>query len=75
MLKPRKDFLDDCDTHSVLQIDNAAYVVGLSERARTRVEEFGWVEHLELRDTEAAALVRSKAVRVALLVATVLAGV
>ena len=50
------------------QIDNAAYAVGLSERVRTRVEEFGRVE---LRDTEAAALVRSKAVHVVLLVAAV----
>ena len=51
------------------QIDNAAYAVGLSERVRTRVEEFGRVK---LRDTEAAALVRSKAVHVVVLVATVL---
>jgi hypothetical protein len=43
--------------------------VGLSERVRTRVEEFGRVK---LRDTEAAALVRSKAVHVVVLVATVL---
>ena len=54
--------------NSVPQIDNAAYAVGLSERVRTRVEEFGRVE---LRDTEAAALVRSKAVHVVLLVAAV----
>ena len=54
------------------QIDNAAYVVGLSERVRTRVEEFGRVE---LRDAEAAALVRSKAVHVALVVGAVLAAV
>jgi hypothetical protein len=52
----------------VLQIDNAAYVVGLSERVRTRVEEFGRVE---LQDTEWAALVRSKAVHMVVLVATV----
>jgi hypothetical protein len=52
----------------MLQIDNAAYAVGLSERVRTRVEEFGRVE---LWDTEAAALVRSKVVYVALLVAAV----
>ena len=51
------------------QIDNAAYAVGLSERVRTRVEEFGRVE---LRDAEAAALVRSKAVHVALLVGVML---
>jgi hypothetical protein len=56
----------------VRQIDNAAYWVGLSERVRTRVEEFGRVE---LRDTEAAALVRSKVVHMALLPAAVLAGV
>jgi hypothetical protein len=58
----------------VPQIDNAAYMyaVGLSERVRTRVEEFGRVE---LRDAEAAALVRSKAVHVALLVGAVLAAV
>ena len=56
----------------MLQIDNAAYAVGLSERVRTRVEEFGRVE---LRDAEAAALVRSKAVHVVLLVGAVLAGV
>ena len=48
----------------MLQIDNAAYAVGLSERVRTRVEEFGRVQ---LRDTEAAALLRSKVVHVALL--------
>ena len=54
------------------QIDNAAYAVGLSERVRTRVEEFGRVE---LRDAEAAALVRSKAVHVALVAGAVLAGV
>jgi hypothetical protein len=50
----------------VLQIDNVAYSVGLSERVRTRVEEFGRVE---LRDTEVVVLVRSKAVHVVLLVA------
>ena len=54
------------------QIDNAAYAVGLSERVRTRVEEFGRVE---LRDAEAAALVRSKAVHVALVAGAMLAGV
>ena len=54
------------------QIDNAAYAVGLSERVRTRVEEFGRVE---LRDTEATALVRSKVVHVVMLVAAVIAGV
>jgi hypothetical protein len=58
--------------YSVPQIDNAAYAVGLSERVRTRVEEFGRVE---LRDAEAAALVRSKAVHVVLLVVAVPAGV
>jgi hypothetical protein len=42
--------------------------VGLSERVRTRVEEFGRVE---LQDTEAEALVRSKAVHVVLLVVAV----
>jgi hypothetical protein len=56
----------------VPQIDNAAYAVGLSERVRTRVEKFGRVE---LHDTEAAALVRSKAVHAVLLVAAVLAAV
>jgi hypothetical protein len=56
----------------VPQIDNAAYVVGLSERVRIRVEEFGRVE---LRDAEAATLVRSKAVHVALVAGAVLAGV
>jgi hypothetical protein len=56
----------------VPQIDNAAYAVGLSERVRTRVEEFGRVE---LRDTEAAALVRSKTVHVMLVVVTVPAAV
>ena len=54
------------------QIDNAAYAVGLSERVRTRVEEFGRVE---LRDAEAAALVRSKAVHVALVAGGVIVGV
>ena len=54
------------------QIDNAAYAVGLSERVRTRVEQFGRVQ---LRDTEAAALVQSKAVHVVLLVVVVLVGV
>ena len=54
------------------QIDNAAYAVGLSERVRTRVEEFGRVQP---RDTEAAALARSKAVHVVLLVTTVLVSV
>ena len=54
------------------QIDNAAYAVGLSERVRTRVEEFGRVQ---LRDTEAAALVRSKVVHVMLVVVAVLVGV
>jgi hypothetical protein len=56
----------------VRQIDNAAYVVGLSERVRTRVEEFGRVK---LQDTEAAALVWSKAVHMALLVVVVPAAV
>ena len=54
------------------QIDNAAYAVGLSERVRTRVEEFGRVE---LRDIEAMALVQSKAVHVVLLVVVVPAAV
>ena len=54
------------------QIDNAAYAVGLSERVRIRVEEFGRVE---LQDAEAAALVRSKVMHVALLAGAVLAGV
>ena len=54
------------------QIDNAAYAVGLSERVRTRVEEFGRVE---LRDAEAAVLVWSKAVHVALIAGAVLAAV
>jgi hypothetical protein len=53
----------------VRQIDNVAYAVGLSERVRTRVEEFGKVE---LRDAEAAALVWSKVVHMVLLVATML---
>jgi hypothetical protein len=56
----------------VWQIDNAAYAVGLSERVRTRVEEFGRVK---LRDAEAVALVRSRAVHVVLLVVVVLVGV
>jgi hypothetical protein len=56
----------------VRQIDNVAYVVGLSERVRTRVEEFGRVE---LRDAEAAVLVWSKAVHVVLLVGAVLVAV
>ena len=56
----------------MLQIDNAAYAVGLSERVRTRVEKFGRVE---LHDTEAAALVWSKAVHVTLLVVAVPAAV
>jgi hypothetical protein len=46
--------------------------VGLSERVRARVEEFGRVE---LRGAEVAALVRSKAVHMALLVGAVLAAV
>ena len=53
-------------------IDNAAYAVVLSERVHTRVEEFGRVE---LQDTEAAALVRSKVVHMVLLVLGVLMGV
>ena len=56
----------------MLQIDNTAYAVGRSERVRTRVEEFGRVQ---LRDAEAAALVRSKAVHMTLLAWAVLAGV
>jgi hypothetical protein len=56
----------------VWQVDNAAYAVGLSERVRTRVDEFGRVE---LQDMEATALVRSKAVHVVLLVTAVLVGV
>ena len=60
-----------CDTQCT-QIDNAAYAVGLSERIRTRVEEFGRVQP---RDTEAAALVRSKTVHVVLLVVAVLVAV
>lgn len=50
-------------------IDNVAYAVGLSERLRTRVEQFG---HVELEDAEADALVRAKAVHVVLIVATLL---
>ena len=53
-------------------IDNAAYAVVLSERVHTRVEEFGRVE---LQDTKAAALVRSKVVHMVLLVLGVLMGV
>jgi hypothetical protein len=56
----------------VPQIDNVAYAVALSERVRTRVEQFGRVE---LRDTEAAALVQSKALHVVLIVAVVPLGV
>jgi hypothetical protein len=50
------------------QIDNAAYAVGLSERVRTRVEEFGRVEP---RDAEALVLVQSRAVHAVLLVVAV----
>ena len=50
------------------QIDNAAYAVGLSECVRARVEEFGRVQP---RDTEAAVLVRTKAVHMVLLVVAV----
>jgi hypothetical protein len=65
--------LQICVAHaSVRQIDNVAYAVGLSERVRTRVEEFGRVE---LRDTEAAALVRSKVLHVVLIVVAVLVAV
>jgi hypothetical protein len=46
--------------------------VALSERVRTRVEAFGRVK---LQDTEAAALVQSKAVHVVLILAVVPAGV
>jgi hypothetical protein len=62
-----------CAAHGdVRQIDNAAYAVGLSERVRTRVEEFGRVE---LRDAEAAVLVRSRAVHVVLIVVVVPASI
>jgi hypothetical protein len=46
--------------------------VGLSERVRTRVEEFGRVE---LQDTEVVALVWSKALHMVLIVVTVPAAV
>ena len=54
------------------EIDNITYSVGLSERARSQVEELGRVE---LGDGEASALVRSKLVHAALVVAAVLTAV
>jgi hypothetical protein len=61
-------------TSDVSQIDNAAYVVGLSERVRTRVEKFGRVK-LSEKDAGHAALLRSKTVHVVLLVVAVLVAV
>jgi hypothetical protein len=54
------------------EIDNIAYVMGLSERVRARVEHMG---RAELADVEAAALVRTKTVHVGLIVAAVVVAV
>merc|ERR1712093_665666 len=53
-------------------IDNIAFDLVLGERVRARVEDAG---HVELEDAEAAALARTKAVHVVLLVLAVLGGV
>ena len=57
--------LNTVGTLFLCDIDNIVYSVGLSERARTCVEEFGRVE---LGDVEAAHLVRSKGVHMVLIV-------
>ena len=54
------------------EIDNVAYSVGLSERVKTRIEQFGRVE---LGADEVARLVWSKATHVGLIVLAVLASV
>eukprot|EP01043_Picozoa_sp_COSAG02_P016893 COSAG02_NODE_753_length_17610_cov_23.119753_17_plen_480_part_00 len=53
-------------------IDNIAFDLALGERVRARVEDAGRVE---LEDVEASALVRTKAVHVAMIVLAVLGGV
>ena len=53
-------------------IDNIAFVLGLSERVRARVEDAGRVE---LSEVEAAALVRTKSVHVGLIVCCLLVAV
>ena len=50
-------------------IDNIAFKLALSERARARVEDAGRVE---LKDIQATALARTKAVHLALLVLAIL---
>lgn len=54
------------------EIDNIAYTMGLSETARSRVEECG---HVQLSTAEAKLLVRSKMMYVFLVATSVLAGV
>ena len=56
----------------MVEIDNIAYSIGLSERARSNFELLG---RIKLEDAEAAALVKSKATHVSLIVATVLLAV
>lgn len=62
------DALNVCLTTVALlflaDVDNAAFAIGLSERIRTRVEEFGRVD---LSSTQAKALVQSKAAHVCLI--------
>lgn len=56
----------------ITEIDNVTYTILLSEATRARVEKDGRVE---LQETEAAELQRSKAIHVVLLVLVVLIGV
>lgn len=54
------------------EVDNVAFAVGLSERVRTRVETAG---HVELDDSEASTLARTKLVHASLIVIGVIAAV
>ena len=56
----------------MMEVDQIAFVMGLSERVRARVEDVG---RITLRDDEAVALVKTKTVHVALIVLAVNAAV
>jgi hypothetical protein len=56
----------------LMEMDNMAFSLGLSERVRARVENAGRVD---LNDAEAVALVRMKVVHATLIVALVVYGV
>ena len=56
----------------MVEIDNVAYSIGLSERIRSNFEQHG---RIKLEDADAVALVKSKATHVSLIVISVLVAV